>query len=147
MDPLVALAAVVAVLLGAVAIGVVARRRDGRVRATRDDESAVTAEALGLEDAAFGERATLVQFSTEHCTRCPATRRVLGGIADTRHGVAHVDVDLTQRPDIARRFGVLQTPTTLIVDADRAVHARIGGAPRAQDVDDQLDRLLEETHA
>ena len=41
----------------------------------------------------------------------------------------HVEVDLTQRADLADRFRVTQTPTTLLLDADGTVRARIGGAP------------------
>ena len=44
----------------------------------------------------------------------------------------HVDVDLTDRPDIADRFHVLQTPTTLILDARGVVRARIGGRAAAR---------------
>lgn len=134
-----------AVLGAAALLGVVLRRRDGGVkRASRDARA--TPASLGVDPATFEEQATLVQFSTAYCTRCPATRRLLGAIARDRDGVAHVDVDLTDRPDLTRRFGVLQTPTTLIVDRDGGVRARIGGAPRAHDVARELDRLLEDSH-
>lgn len=146
VDPVTALVVLGAIVLVAVTIGIVLRRRDGRVRATPAAEAATPA-SLDLPESAFGAHATLVQFSTEYCTRCPATRRVLGGIARERDGVAHVDVDLTHRPDLTRRFGVRQTPTTLIVDASGAVRARIGGAPRPHDVARELDRLLEDAHA
>lgn len=144
MDPVAALAVLAAVVALAAAVGLVSRRREGRVRDAAGSP-AVSPATLGV-DVRFGERATLVQFSTEYCTRCPATRRVLGGIADERPGVAHVDVDLTHRADVARRFGVLQTPTTLIVDRRGAVRARISGAPRPADVSRELDRLLEDAH-
>lgn len=146
MDPVIALIVLGSVVLVAVVLGVVLRGREGQVRETAGQDVATPA-SLGLADEAFGRRATLVQFSTEYCTRCPATRRVLGAIAQDRDGVAHVDVDLTHRPDLTRRFGVLQTPTTLIVDADGGVRARVGGAPRAHDVTRELDRLLEDAHA
>lgn len=142
MDPVTALLALAVVLLAAVAIGLLLRRRDGRVRAARGD--VVTPASLGEPDAALGARATLVQFSTEYCTRCPAARRVLGAVAGETPGVVHLDVDLTHRPEVARRFGILQTPTTLIVDAAGVLRARIGGAPRRDDVARELDRLLED---
>ncbi|WP_203135724.1 TlpA family protein disulfide reductase [Microbacterium sp. JZ31] len=145
MEPLTALGVLGAVVGAAAVLGLVLRRREGRVRAASPGARATPA-SLDVDPATFGARATLVQFGTAYCTRCPATRRVLGGIAHARHGVAHVDVDLTDRPDLTRRFGVLQTPTTLIVDPDGAVRARIGGSPRAHDVTRELDRLLEETH-
>ncbi|GGH46405.1 TlpA family protein disulfide reductase [Microbacterium album] len=146
MEPGTALVALAAALLVATAVGVLVRRRDGRVGAVRGDDP-VAPSTLGLDaaTAGFGERATLVQFSTEYCARCPATRRVLREVATARPGVAHVDVDLTHRPDVARRFGVLQTPTTLVLDGDRIARARIGGAPRSEDVVRELDRILEDS--
>jgi thiol-disulfide isomerase/thioredoxin len=146
VDPLAALIVLGAVVLVAAAAGLALRAREGRVRATTRGDRA-TAQALDVDPAALGRHATLVQFSTQYCTRCPAARRALGGIAAQREGVAHVDIDLTRRPDLARRFAVLQTPTTLIVDASGTVRARIGGAPRPDHVTRELDRLLEDVHA
>jgi len=146
MDPVAAVAVLAAVVLVGTAIGLVLRRREGQVRHRAHEKDIATPDALGLDHADFGSGATLVQFSTEYCTRCPQARRVLGGIAQRRDGVSHVDVDLTHRPDLAKRFHVLQTPTTLIVDATGAVRARIGGAPRPDEVAAELDRLLETTH-
>jgi thiol-disulfide isomerase/thioredoxin len=147
MDPVPALIVLAAVVLLATAVGLVTSRRDGRVRGVAGSP-AVTPAALGVDtDAGLGERATLVQFSTEHCARCPATRRLLGAVAAERPGVRHLEVDLTHRPDIARRFRVLQTPTTLIVDPRGTVRARIAGAPLRADVARELDRLQEDVHA
>ena len=90
----------------------------------------------------FGENATLLQFSTEFCSRCPQTRVVLGAIAGEHAGVRHLDVDLTHRPDIARRYNVLQTPTTLILDGRGNVRARVGGAPDRRAVSDRLTTII-----
>ncbi|GAA4146027.1 thioredoxin family protein [Leifsonia shinshuensis] len=132
------------VVLGLVALataaGLVWRARTGRVRAARAD--LVTASDVGA--AGLGSRATLVQFSTAFCAQCPGTARVLAGVARERDGVEHLDVDLTVRPELARRFGVLQTPTTLLLDARGAVRGRIAGAARPDDVRSALDRILTE---
>ena len=86
-------------------------------------------------------RATLLQFSTEVCAPCRATARVLGDLADRPRSVEHVDLDVTHRPDLAARYRVLQTPTTLILDSDGAVRARIGGAVRRDLVVAELDHV------
>ena len=134
---------VVAILLGlvalATALGLLWQSRNGRIsapgrRARRD--------AVNLPEVARGERATLLQFSTEVCAPCGPTRRVLGQIADSTDGVSHVDLDLTHRPDIAAQFNVLQTPTTLILDRAGIIRARIGGAPRQADVRAALADIL-----
>ena len=146
MDPVAALIVLAAIVLVGTTVGVVIRRRDGHVRHRAHEREHATATALGRDASEFGSDATLVQFSTEFCTRCPQTRRVLGGIAQQREGVTHVDVDLTHRPDLAKQFHVLQTPTTLLVDAAGTVRARIAGAPRPDEVIRELDTILETAH-
>ena len=148
MDWSTALIAAVALPAAAAAVGLVWRARTGRVRparpAGRADEHPTTAAAgrdLGVDADVFGASATLVQFSTAYCSRCPATARELASIADDYAGVRHVEVDLTHRPDVADRFRVLQTPTTLILDAHGATTARIAGVPRPHEVRDRLDHL------
>ncbi|MWV60243.1 hypothetical protein GRS92_15530 [Rathayibacter sp. VKM Ac-2754] len=89
----------------------------------------------------LGGVATVVQFSTEFCTRCPAVHRMLADISRQRPGVVHLDVDLTHRADLADRFHVRQTPTLLVLDADGVPRTRIGGAPTRGVVLDELDRL------
>ncbi|MDR2999220.1 MAG: thioredoxin family protein, partial [Microbacterium sp.] len=121
MTPLAALAAVGVLVVLAVVAGLVWRARDGRRRAGRG-------ETVDAADAgALGSRATLVQFSTEMCARCPQVRRMLGQVAADHEGVLHADVDLTHRTDLATKYRVLQTPTTFLVDGDGTVRARFNG--------------------
>ena len=136
--------AIVSILSGLVAIatalGFLLRFQQGRVRHT-DGHTVISAKELPGVDR-LGSGATLLQFSTEVCAPCAATRRVLGGVADDRGDVAHVDLDLTHRPDLASKFHILQTPTTFILDNRGVVRARIGGAPKPADVRAELDRIL-----
>jgi len=129
-----ALIAVVALVTVAVIAGVVWRVRDGRRRA---GAGAIDLSGLGV---ARG-RVSLVQFSTETCTRCPQVRRMLQGIAAAHDGVDHVDVDLTHRPDLARRHRVLSTPTTFLIGTDDSLIARFTGAPRRADIESALAEL------
>ena len=125
MSPALALGIAAALLVSATIIGVLLRRRDGRRRdggTLRFDP----ADAAGDE---LGSRATLVQFSTEMCARCPQVRRMLGDYAADQNGLRHVEVDLTHRPDLSARYKVLQTPTTFVVDGTGAVRARFHGVP------------------
>jgi thiol-disulfide isomerase/thioredoxin len=148
MNWLGALLAAVALVAVAVAIGVAARSMSGRVRRQRptsagavSSDSPTVADALGISEHELGRRATLVQFSTEFCSRCPGTARQLSDISSEYEGVRHIEVDVTNRADLADRFRILQTPTTLILGADGTATARIGGAPRGGELRDQLDRL------
>jgi thiol-disulfide isomerase/thioredoxin len=126
MTPFIVIAALVAV---STALGLLWKSRQGRVRSA-------TGEAADF--AVAGAELTLLQFSTEVCAPCAATRVVLARAAE-RAGVAHVDVDITQRPDLASRFSVMQTPTTLVLDRNGDIRARIGGAIRL----DTITRYLE----
>ncbi|WP_336632477.1 MULTISPECIES: TlpA family protein disulfide reductase [unclassified Microbacterium] len=137
-DAIVLLAVLLAATIG---LGVVLRWRDGRVRLV-DPAEAVDPLRLGAD--ALGDRATLLQFSTEMCSRCPGAHRTLSAIAGAHEGVRHLDVDLTHRPDIAKHFHVLQTPTTLVLDRDGVVHSRFGGTPSRHAVELELARVTTE---
>ncbi|GAA1056517.1 hypothetical protein GCM10017608_32590 [Agromyces luteolus] len=138
----------------ALVVGLAWRARDGRVRRVAPGadvpgaaasaiqprtHSASEAERLGLGVDVVGTDATLVQFSTEFCSRCPGTARALVGLASEYDGVRHVDVDLTHRRDLAQAFHVTQTPTVLVLGADGRATARVTGVPRIDDLRDELD--------
>jgi thiol-disulfide isomerase/thioredoxin len=137
-----ALLVVTALLVATVGLGLGLRLHQGRVRRPSEDEFVIP-ERLGADG--LGEQATLLQFSTELCSRCPGVHRTLSSIAGDHDGVRHLDVDLTHRPDIAKHFHVMQTPTTLILDSRGAVQSRIGGVPNRDVVELELARLAEET--
>ena len=142
------LIAVLVVLAAASVAGLVMRLRQGRFRAqsSTSDESrtqaadssrpaaadgVVTAAELG---APLGERATLVQFSTEFCAYCGPTRELLAEVAGARDGVAFVEVDAARRLDLTRRLNVRSTPTVLVLAADSSIAQRASGMPRRPEV-------------
>lgn len=141
MTVVAAVAVLVGVLALATVLGVVLRLRTGRARTStqksRDGETADLAPAV-----AFGSAATLVQFSTPTCARCPATRRQLDAVAAQYEGVTRLEIDLAERPELARRFAVTQTPTVLLLDHRGAVHTRFGGPPRPAELSAALDTVL-----
>lgn len=144
IDALLALAVLLAATVGA---GVFLQWRQGRPQRAIPHE---VVQPLRLGAEALGEKATLLQFSTELCARCPGVHRTLAQVADEHEGVVHLDVDLTHRPDIAKHFHVLQTPTTLILDSDGVVQTRFGGPVRRDVVALEVARVVvgkEPTHA
>ena len=50
----------------------------------------------------------------------------------------HIEVDITNRLDLAKKFHILQTPTTLVLDHSGRITSRIGGAPKQATIDQQL---------
>ena len=135
MDPLVTFAIVVALVAAATAIGFAWRAGQGRIRHPN------SADAVDIEGVELGSGLTLVQFSSEYCAPCRATARVLDELAGERADVAHVELDVADRPEPAARFGILQTPTTLVLDRTGRVRARIGGAVRRELLAAELTRL------
>jgi thiol-disulfide isomerase/thioredoxin len=122
--------AIIALVAFATALGLIWRASQGRIRASEG-------RVDGIE---LGDRATLLQISSEMCAPCRSTARVLHGLSTAE--IRHVEVDIVDRPDLVSRFNVLQTPTTLILDAHGAVRARVGGAVRRETIEAELDRVL-----
>jgi thioredoxin-related protein len=67
---------------------------------------------------------------------------VLAATAAGTPGVAHVEVDATDREDLVRRFGVRRTPTVLVLDPAGRVVGRTAGVPAPADLEDALARRL-----
>jgi thiol-disulfide isomerase/thioredoxin len=133
----------------AVAFGLWRLATDGRFRGThevrrtpasvQDGVSVPVVVPAGAELVAslgqsLGERATLLQFSSAFCAPCRATRRVLGEVADLVEGVAHVEIDAEHHLEATRAFGILRTPTTVVLDRSGEEVTRATGAPTRDQV-------------
>ena len=119
-----------ALLAATVVAGLLLRRGDGRAVVVHGDRHVDPADLMRP----LGSQATLVQFSTEFCARCPQVRRMLGSVADERAGVVLAEVALSSRSDLAARYKVLSTPTTLVVDPEGRIRSRFTGVPARADV-------------
>lgn len=136
-----------ALLAASTALGLLWKARQGRARSVPATAAAQALTPFELADAAgtparFGERATLLQFSTDYCARCPQTRVLLAGVAAEHAGVRTLEIDLGRRADLARRFQVMQTPTVLVLDAAGVVRTRIGGAPERHTLTHAIEQIL-----
>jgi thiol-disulfide isomerase/thioredoxin len=129
---LVELVVVVAVLGAATAFGLVRRSMAGRLKKQdRSGPDRLGAAELGQP---LGSRSTIVQFSTPYCQVCRPTRRMLTEIAAGTDGVRFVEICSEQRSGLARRLGVLRTPTVLVLDRDGRIVRRGSGQPNRADV-------------
>ncbi len=88
--------------------------------------AAVSAADLGRP---LGRDVTFLQLSSGFCAPCRATRRVLERVVATGDGVAHVEVDVADRADLAERFAVTQTPTVVVLDAAGVPVVTVTGVP------------------
>lgn len=149
-----------AVLLAAAAFGLWRQRTDGHFRGQTEPRPAPDDEThlpsadrsdwgqddhnphdlvrtrLGgaVADTAYGERATLVQFSSAFCAPCRVARRVLSEVAEIVPGVTHVEVDAESHLETVRALGIRRTPTTIIVGPDGREVSRALGAPSKDQV-------------
>lgn len=133
---LIVLAMLVAVATGLGLLYRTSRSRVGRVKADAP-----------VEGVQLGTEGTLLQFSSTVCSACAATRRILGEISTENPTLTHVEVNVVDRPDLVDRFGILQTPTTLILDSSGVPVSRIGGGVRREVVLAELGRVLTLTPA
>lgn len=135
-----------AILVGLIALagllGAVWRIRTGRAKAIDRGEIIDLARLGATRDGkpvtAFGKRVTFVQFSSETCSTCKQTARLFRELEETADDVLHIEVDVTNRLDLANKFHILQTPTTLVLDHSGRITSRIGGAPKQATIDQQL---------
>jgi thiol-disulfide isomerase/thioredoxin len=134
-----------ALVLFALAAGFWWKARTGRANLVRSGELVDLGKLKALKNgkpvANFGTSATLLQFSTEVCSICVATSRLFHDLEKSNPGLKHIEVDITDRMELAAHFSIMQTPTTLILDRQGMVKARIGGAPRPNVVAAELAKL------
>ena len=135
------------VLAGATAFGVTWRRRDGRLAGPRAGQPAAGGLRLGAAELGepLGPRATLLQFSSEFCAPCRATRQVLADVAGGADGVRHVEVDAGERMDLVRLLDVRRTPTVFVLGPEGQIARRGSGLMNKADVLDALDQIQEMT--
>lgn len=140
MTPLAAALAALGLIVATSALGIFLKRRNGRVH----DMSVgtilhVDPQAIGIEH--LGAAATIVQFSTQYCTRCPGVRNAITKLVSGRDGVKFAHVDLTHEPELAKRFKVMQTPTLLLLDDAGVPRSRLSGPVALNTVTNALNGI------
>lgn len=119
----------VGTLVLATIAGLVMKSRNGRVRATATSDLPSDIRSVLVPDGV-----TLVQLSTTFCAPCRHTRVLLSDLASRTDGLHHTEVDLTERPDLAKELSVLRTPTTLAIDRSGTEILRVGGVPKRDEL-------------
>jgi len=85
----------------------------------------------------------LVYFTTPDCVPCktmqrPAINRVSHLLGD---GLEIVEIDATERPDLAQAWGVMSVPTTFVLDAQGEARYVNNGVARAEKLLEQIQTL------
>jgi thiol-disulfide isomerase/thioredoxin len=135
-----------ALVLGLVALasaaGLIWRARTGRAKRVRGGEQIILSEIAATKDGLpvtrFGQKVTFLQFSSEFCSACRQTAKLYSELEQVHPEILHIEVDITNRTDLANKFNILQTPTTLVLDSRGRVTSRIGGAVKSQTIQDEI---------
>lgn len=136
----------IAIVLGLLALGVAAgliwQARRGKAKKVSSGEqinlSEIGAMKNGQPVTKFGQKVTFLQFSSEFCTACRQTAKLYSELEQVHPEILHIEVDITNRTDLANKFNILQTPTTLVLDSRGRVTSRIGGAVKQQTIQDEI---------
>jgi len=137
------MAVVIAIAIGVIGLGSIVGRllslRQGMLRAAKDATNIETGDLnLGLSTTG----PTILHFSADWCAPCAAVRRVVDKVCADLPAVAHVEVDLDDNPEAAKRLSVLSLPTTIIFDAAGHPRYRTTGVPTAADLRAAIGPLL-----
>lgn len=140
------LIAIIALVAAATLVGFWWKSSTGRAKRIKSgvqiDLRQIGATKNGLPVTKFGEHTTFLQFSSEMCPTCKQTAKLFEELEKTSHGVLHIEVDLTHRLDLAEKFGILQTPTTLVLDSNGIVKSRISGAPKTSTLQEEIGHFV-----
>ncbi|MGB7345903.1 MAG: thioredoxin family protein, partial [Pirellulaceae bacterium] len=83
----------------------------------------LAAFALPVGDVSASD-AVLLDFSSAHCGPCRSMAPVLTQLE--RQGVPVRHVDVNEEPNLARRYGIRQTPTFVVVSSGKEVTRLVG---------------------
>jgi len=121
------------VLISASGIGIYYQRRNGVIK--RKKRLRLSPTELG---SGYGDRATIVQFSTTFCSSCRAAKALIKDVVKDQSDIAYLEIDAESNLELVRKVDIKSTPTTLFLDKDGFEIARATGAPKR----DQLIKVV-----
>jgi thiol-disulfide isomerase/thioredoxin len=136
------IAVLVGTLVLATVVGLVLRARDGRLR-TGGAGSGGWALAGSTPQAR--DRVLLLQLSSPVCAPCRQTAALLTQLSERRPAVVHREIDVAERPDVARELHVMRTPTVIAFDRAGTELLRVSGVPRLSDLEAGIAAQLTRT--
>ena len=127
------LSLLVLILLISTAIGFWYRSKNGVIRKMRRLHIG-GAECAGT----YGERITILQFSTTFCSQCRAAKALISDVVKDEKDISYLEIDAESNLALVRKVDVRSTPTTIFLDKDGFEIARATGAPKR----DQLQKVI-----
>jgi thioredoxin-related protein len=86
----------------------------------------------------YGNRATVVIFSTTFCSECRAAKALIRDVTSTLSGISYVEIGAESNLELVRKVDIRSTPTTIFLDKAGFEIARATGAPKR----DQLIKVI-----
>jgi thiol-disulfide isomerase/thioredoxin len=112
-------------------VGLVLRSRTGRLRTG----TATGGWALAGASSSGSDRVLLLQLSSPVCSPCRQTAALLTELSIRRPGVVHREIDVAERPEVARELSVMRTPTVVAFGPDGSELLRVSGVPRLPELE------------
>ena len=78
------------------------------------------------------DRPVLLDFWAPWCTPCRMVGPILDEIAGERSDIKVAKVNVDEQPELASQFGVMSTPTLMVMKEGRIVQQAMGARPKAQ---------------
>lgn len=130
----------VGTLVLATVLGLVGRARTGWLRTggSRFGRRGSGGWALAEHPPKAADRVLLLQLSSPVCTPCRQTAALLADLVARTPGVVHREVDVAERPELARLLGIMRTPTVVAFDRAGSELLRLSGVPRMPDLEAAL---------
>jgi len=127
------LSLLVLILLISTLFGLLYRSKNGVIRKKR---------RLHISEAEFagryGERVTILQFSTTFCSQCRAAKSLISDVVKDQKDISYLEIDAESNLALVRKVDVRSTPTTIFLDKGGFEIARATGAPKR----DQLQKVI-----
>jgi len=127
------LSLLVLILLISTLVGLLYRSKNGVIRKKR---------RLHISEAEFagryGERVTILQFSTTFCSACRAAKALISDVVKDQKDISYLEIDTESNLALVRKVDVRSTPTTIFLDKGGFEIARATGAPKR----DQLQKVI-----
>jgi len=128
MDPFLTTVAVIVFVALALRFGMWLRM-NRRVGKPAPEISEISGRPLGPNERA------MLYFYGPHCGACKAMTPVVSSMSETRDNVYVVDI--SEHPQLTRAFGVMATPTVMLVNKGLVSQVRVGALSQAK-----LEKML-----
>jgi thiol-disulfide isomerase/thioredoxin len=99
------------VLALATGIGFRLKATQGRIKQKKGLQ--ISVDEIGTS---FGDRATVVQFSTTFCSSCRAAKILISDVVSKRSDIKYVEIDAESNLELVRKLDIRSTPTTLFLE-------------------------------